>query len=381
MSFLLSQDLSEFAKVLSKFFTAEFPSATNRRYLINEQGRKPPFGEKEQNLWAQLVELGAFSAFAPEECDGLALGALSAEVVIEEGAKSLCPLPLFETIAFGAMPVLCVGTAEQRNLIIAKILAGEMRLTGALNTVNVTSENKTGSYQLSGTIPLVPSLGYSTAFLVVAQEQNSKNNHTNSAGRSHLYLIDLNQVGASLKFQDQTAFDLLRDFSEVQLHKTPAVRVSRDDLTENDWLRLRKLSEVLTCGELVGLGEKVLSMTLDHVKTRQQFGRPIGAFQAVAHQLSDIHLEVESVKALTRFAAWAFDNDPKQFTEAAPALAAYAGEVIPKAIERALQVHGGIGFTFEYDIHLYLRRARTLAALYCDSQRGYQEVAERRIVG
>lgn len=373
MNFLLSQDLVEFAKILNKFFATEFSSATIRQYLINEQGKKPPFEEKEVGLWSQLVELGAFSAFAPEDCDGLAMGALSAEVVIEEGAKCLCPLPLFETIAFGAMPLLCVGTPERQRQLFAKILAGEMRLTGALQATEVTSEKKADAYFLNGTVSLVPSLGHATAFLVAAHERSSTN------APPQLYLIDLNQVGESLQFKDQIAFDLLRDYSQVQLRDAPAIRISRDNLIEADWQRLHKLVTVLVCGELVGLGEKILSLTLDYVKTRQQFGRPIGAFQAVAHKLADIHLEVESIKALTRFAAWAFDHDGNQFAETAPALAAYAGEVIPKAIEQALQAHGGIGFTFEYDLHLYLRRARTLSSLYCDAQKGYQEVAERQI--
>lgn len=127
--------------------------------------------------------------------------------------------------------------------------------------------------------------------------------------------------------------------------------------------------------ELAGISSRVVEMTVEYVKTRKQFGKPLAAFQAVQHKLSDMLMWSEQISSLGRFAAWAADNDPSQFVRSANAAFGYAAEFAPKLIETSIQMHGGIGFTWEYPLHLYLRRSKSLSALYSGSDQAYINLA------
>ena len=132
---------------------------------------------------------------------------------------------------------------------------------------------------------------------------------------------------------------------------------------------------VLACAELIGVSRRALELTVDYVSTRKQFGAPIGSFQAIQHKLADVLLSIDSAEALTRFAAWSADHDSRQFVELATAAKGYCSDVLPRAIESTLQAHGGIGFTYEYDLHLYLRRAQMAASLFGTADERYQKLA------
>lgn len=127
--------------------------------------------------------------------------------------------------------------------------------------------------------------------------------------------------------------------------------------------------------ELSGISSRVVEMTAEYVKTRKQFGKPLAAFQAVQHKLSDMLMWSEQISSLGRFAAWAADNDPSQYVRSASAAFGYAAEYAPRLIETSIQMHGGIGFTWEYPLHLYLRRAKCLSALCSGSDQAYIDLS------
>ena len=133
---------------------------------------------------------------------------------------------------------------------------------------------------------------------------------------------------------------------------------------------------VLRAAELTGICEAVVGRTVDYVKTRKQFDQPIGAFQAVQHKLADLHLDAESASALVSFAGWAADFSKDQFSLASTSALAHALEAAPRVVETAIQLHGGIGFTWEFDLHLYLRRVRSYSALYPLDQADFDKLLQ-----
>jgi alkylation response protein AidB-like acyl-CoA dehydrogenase len=122
-------------------------------------------------------------------------------------------------------------------------------------------------------------------------------------------------------------------------------------------------------------------MTADYVKTRKQFDRAIGTFQAVQHKLADCYLQLEQLEALALFAAWAAESDPAQFYSAVAACKGLASAEVPRIIETTVQVHGGIGFTYEYDLHLLLRRARVVSSLFGGEGQWFEELASLELTG
>ena len=137
---------------------------------------------------------------------------------------------------------------------------------------------------------------------------------------------------------------------------------------------------IFAVSELCAVAAKVLEMTLEYVKIRKQFGKAIGSFQAIQHRLAEMCLLSEQAISLNRFAVWCLDNDSQQFPQAALGAKGFASEFVPQLIEMAIQVHGGIGFTYEYDLHLYLRRALMLSETYISKSKSYQQLAESLLV-
>ncbi len=378
MNFLLSPELSEFGEILQKFFSTRINSSFLRKHLAEAPELSPAPGKEDQELWKELGTLGIFSAFIPEKYEGLGFGLLSASLITEQAGRSLIPLPLSETIALGAIPLLLAGSEPTKQKFLPKIGTGELSLTGAFSELYpistptaplITATSLEGRYLLTGRLGLIPSVKNSQMVLVPALLNNKR----------ALFVVELSKtLGSTLKHTQQETLDLLRPYSELHFIKTEAELVSLE--LSSSWEEILHSISLLFAAEMIGASEKVLEMTLEHVKTRTQFGKAIGSFQAVSHKLSDIYLQIESALSLLRFAAWSFDNDKQQFPKAAIALKGFVSEELPKVIQTALQVHGGIGFTHEYDLHLYLRRVRTLAALYGTAEDHFKCLGDLEIV-
>ena len=170
---------------------------------------------------------------------------------------------------------------------------------------------------------------------------------------------------------EEAALDRLRYQQRINLKPDSSVSLSPETSTN-----LRNMVSVLRAAELTGICEAVVARTVDYVKTRKQFDQPIGSFQAVQHKLADMHLDAESVSALVSFAAWAADYSKDQFALASSSALAHALEVAPRVVETAIQLHGGIGFTWEFDLHLYLRRVRAYSALYTLNQADFDQLLQ-----
>jgi alkylation response protein AidB-like acyl-CoA dehydrogenase len=378
MSFLLSTELSQFASILEKYFSDNFNSTYIKKSLA---GDSDGLARTNAKYWKELSELGALSAGFEESYGGLGFGLLAMCVIAEEAGKVLLPLPLFETVVLGALPISIFGTDEAKETLLTQALTGELSLSGAYaecypsftnpSTVSVTVD-KSGKTLLSGIVQFVPYVSSVDAVLIPVKF---------SSGELSLYVIENLQVAIgdnTVSEIPQKTFDLLRTYSKLELKNARARLINEKPIQSPEFDKGLSIISLLVSGELIGVGAKIIQITLQHVKTRKQFGVPIGSFQAISHKLSDMFVELESARALVRFACWALDGDPKQFPIASAASKGYVSEYLPQIIETALQIHGGVAFTYEYELHHYLRRAQMLSSLYGTKQECYQRVGELR---
>ncbi|MCC6953245.1 MAG: acyl-CoA/acyl-ACP dehydrogenase [Deltaproteobacteria bacterium] len=360
MSFLLQSDLNEFLPALRQLLAERIPAESLRKVAAQ------PY-EADGPVWTELAALGVFAAALSEDHGGLGFGVRGLAAILQEQARVLSPLPIFETLGI-AYPLLCsCESGALRDELLSGIAAGMIRATapvGVLEDVaaipRAVGEQVPGSAcRLNGGLSLVPSLERSSDVFVTAL-----------AERGTLVLCRLRT--ADLSPQPTETIDLVRRFSECVLIDTPAVVIGR---VENG-ARASLVTQVASSAELVGCGRTVLEMTTEYVKTRKQFGASIGTFQAIQHKLADALVSIESAESLVRVAAWTADASESQFHEAVAAAKGFCSESIPSAIEACLQAHGGIGFTYEYDLHLYLRRAQMLSSLFGLAEESYRILAQ-----
>jgi len=164
----------------------------------------------------------------------------------------------------------------------------------------------------------------------------------------------------SINVEPIQGFDLTNALAKVDLTHSKVVQIA--DHIDSAIVLLN--CKIVKAHELSGLAARVVEMTTEYVRTRKQFGVPVGGFQAVQHQLADMHLQAEASRALCAFAAWSAVNSPEDYALAALSALRYAAEVVPSIIETAIQLHGGIGFTWEFELHFFLRRAIAIKTLY-----------------
>lgn len=398
MDTLISDELREFRRVLRKFFASECTPSFVRQRLLGDPIAVSPGGLEEQQalesvLWSQLATCGAFTSMVPKQYKGLGFGFLAAQTIVEESARVLSPLPVFETVALGVLPLLAVASTEQKDKILPGIANGKQRLSGSVvdfliegqdvslrtnqdflngGLVARGAESLPGvdfTHTLHGILPLIPSLNRVDALLVPACTEETCDEADGEDPA--LYLLPIKgQPKNSVRTERVPTLDLVREYSKLELKGARATQVSQGQVSSEQWRFLALRTTLLQVAELVGVAERVVPMTIDYLKERRQFDRVLGSFQALQHKLADMYTRVEEVASLVRFAAWCSESERDQFEEVVIAASGYASEVIPEVVEEALQLHGGVGFMYEHELHLYLRRARVAAAL-CGSRSSY----------
>ncbi|MBL7663374.1 acyl-CoA/acyl-ACP dehydrogenase [bacterium] len=333
MSFLVNQDLEEFSTSLKEFFDAEAPLEKVR--ALNPQA----WTDWQAKLWAKIAELGVFAAAAREEHQGLGLGQCAVDVISRLSAAALLPIPLAETLLFGIQAISTFANHTTQSAYLENIINGNLRVTGSFTKSNL----KLTDASVSGELEVVPALAWASKVIFLAQAENQA---------FKLCALD----NTNLDTDYTSGLDLIRPYCTILLKSTP-VTILSDDLSAKDLELYTQLVNTTLASELVGCGVKALELTTEYVKTREQFGKPIGSFQAVQHKISDMYLAVEACGTLTRFSSWCFDNDQVQFAKVSAAAKALTSENMPAVLEKSIQTHGGMGFTHEYPLHLYLRRA------------------------
>jgi alkylation response protein AidB-like acyl-CoA dehydrogenase len=336
MQFGLSESQQMLKDNARKFFAGECPMAEVRRLMETATGY-------DAALWSKMVEQGYTGIIFPEEYDGVGLGAVELILLMEEAGRALLPGPLYSTVALAGTVLNEMGTPEQKKRYLAPICRGEARATvaiveagGAWNPVGASVASVGG--KISGEKLFVPDAGAADFIVVVA--------------RDGVHVAEAKGPGVSI--QAATAMDATRKLCSVRFQNAAAEKLGNPAGLE----RALDIATAALAAEMVGGMQRTLDITVEYAKARKQFGKPIGMFQAVQHQCADMYLETESSRSAAYYAAWALAEKAADAAIAVSIAKMYASDAARTVGNRGIQVHGGMGFTWENDVHLYYRRAK-----------------------
>ncbi|MGQ0802411.1 MAG: acyl-CoA dehydrogenase family protein [Actinomycetota bacterium] len=373
MNFAFSDEQEQLRDAVRKFLEAKSPSAEVRRLMETTEGY-------DEAVWKQMAqELGLHSIHLPEAHGGQGFTFVELGIVLEEMGRVLLCAPYFSTVALAANAIMNAGSDEQQGALLPGIAAGETIAALAFTEPNgkwdasgitMEAQGKGDSYTLDGTKMFVIDGHTANQVVVVARLSG-----TNGEDGISFFTVEGDASGLTrtpLATMDQTRKQARLDFSGV----------AAKPLGEpgSGWAALSKtLDQAAVClsNEMVGGAQKVLEMAVDYAKVRVQFGRPIGSFQAIKHKCADMLLEVESAKSAAYYASWAAAEDSEELPVVASLAKAYCSDAYFHAAAENIQIHGGIGFTWEHDAHLYFKRAKSSEILLGDATYHRELLAQR----
>jgi alkylation response protein AidB-like acyl-CoA dehydrogenase len=340
--FEVTEEQEEFRQTLRRFFQQKSPTTEVRRLMATDDGYDPA-------VWKQMAEqLGLQGLLIPERLGGSEMTFVELAIVFEEMGSVLFCAPFFSTVALAANALIASGgpIAEQH---LAAIAAGTTIAAVAIRDAErPTVARRSGDgYLIEGSKRFVVDGSLADLLLVVADLD----------GATALFAVDAD--AADLSKVAEPTLDRTRKLARLDFEEVPATPVTAPGEGEQVLERTLRLATVALAAEQVGGAQTCLDMAVAYAKDRVQFGRAIGSFQAVKHLCADTLLEVESARSAASYAAWAVaegSDDEKIVAEIAKAA---ASEAFLLAATNNLQIHGGIGFTWEVDCHLYLRRAKS----------------------
>jgi len=357
MEFGLSESQRLLQDNARKFFQGECPMEEVRRLMETETAY-------DETLWAKMAELGYTGITFPEEYGGVGLGKVELILLMEEAGRALLPGPLFSTVALAGAAIDAVASTEQKKRYLAKISSGEARATLAMLEGNASWDLGelrvlTANDRLTGEKLFVPDAKVADFIVVVA--------------RNGVFLADSKAPGISI--HAMKAMDLTRKMYSVRFTNTPVERLG----SVTNLPGALDTAAAAVVAEMVGGMQRTLDITVEYAKMRKQFGKPIGMYQAVQHQCADMYLETESARSAVYYAAWALDESAPDAAMAVSIAKMYASDVARRVGNRGIQVHGGMGFTWENDIHLYYKRAKASETALGDSTYHRERIARLAI--
>ncbi len=316
----------------------------------------------DQGLWKKIADLGWTALGIPEQYGGVGTF-LDLIVVLEEAGRALLPGPFFATMGLAVPAVIEAGTEAQKKEVLGAIAQGSARATLALTepsgrwdagAVTLTAKPSGGGWQLDGVKLFVPDAEAADYIIVAAR--------TRGDGEDGISLFLVKGRPQGITVSSLKTLDATRRWSEVRFDNLKLEADSLMGPAHKAWPHLKRALEWATaalCAEMIGGAQKVLETSTEYAKTRHQFGKPIGIYQAVSHKLADMLVLSESGRSATYYAAWAVDADAPDRSLAASMAKAYVSDAYRKVAGDGIQVHGGIGFTWEHDMHLYFKRAKS----------------------
>ncbi|HUH83473.1 MAG TPA: acyl-CoA dehydrogenase family protein [Stellaceae bacterium] len=347
MNFDFSDELKQLREEARRFLNERQALAAARRVLDGGEGF-------DRELWSEIAKMGWIGAAIPEEFGGAGLGHLGLCVLAEELGASLAPVPFASSAYLAAEAILMAGSAAQKSRYLPKIAAGEIIGTLAVaegpNAVDLRRlAASVAQGRLTGSKQPVPDGEVADLAVVAAQ----------AAGGLSLYLVELG--GAGVARERVATVDPSRPYARVTF--SGAVAEPLGGAGEGAVLleRLFDRAAVLFAFEQVGGAQAALDMAKAYAMERYAFGRPIGSFQAIKHKLADVYVATELARSNAYYGAWALSQDAPELAVAAAAARVSAGEAFSLAAKENIQTHGGMGYTWTFDCHLYYRRAQVLA--------------------
>ncbi|HEY1445564.1 MAG TPA: acyl-CoA dehydrogenase family protein [Acidimicrobiales bacterium] len=369
MNFAFSDEQEELRAAVRRFLAEKSPETEVRRLMDTTEGYDPA-------VWSQMADqLGLQSLTIPEEFGGSGFTYVELLVVLEEMGAALLCAPFFSSVALAANALLTSGDDEAKKSYLPGIASGETIATLAITEDNgkwdfggieLKAEKKGDGWVLDGHKMFVLD-GHVANLIIVAARTK--------AGVS-LFAVQGDAAGLTrtpLPTMDQT-----RKQARLEFSGTPATLIGTDGGAEAGLTKTLDLAAVALAAEQVGGAQHVLDASVDYAKTRIQFGRPIGSFQAIKHKCADMLLEVESAKSAAYYAAWAAAEDSDELPVVASLAKSYCSEAYFHAAAENIQIHGGIGFTWEHPAHLYFKRAKS-SELFLGDPSYHRELLAQRI--
>jgi alkylation response protein AidB-like acyl-CoA dehydrogenase len=369
VNFAFSEEQELLRTTAREFLAGEAPMIKVRAWMDDPRGFDP-------GLWAKLAELGWLGLLLPEEYGGAGLTLVDEIVLAEELGRALTPSPFFATFQ-GALAVLHAGTETQKKELLPEVAAGRKILSFAITEESgnedpdelVTRAEKRGAgFVLNGTKLFVPD-GQNADVIVVAARASGP-------GESGISLFLVERGAPGLAVTPMLSLDQTRRIAEVKFENTPAQLLGTPETGWATWTTVRNHALVHLAGEALGGSQKVLEDSVKYAKERVQFGKPIGVNQAIKHKCADMLIQVESSKSITYYAAWAVAENIEEAELAASMAKAYTADAYRATSAENIQIHGGVGFTWEYDCHLYFKRAKALEVTYGDPAEHRERVAQ-----
>ena len=307
-------------------------ASSDRVRVVVEAG-----GGYDAALWEAMVEQGWAAVAVPEAAGGLGLGPVEVTVLAEEIGAHAGPAPVIPTVL--ALDALLAGGAA--SLAERLVEGGIGCVAWTRDAGAVTAEERGGAWTVSGRPAPTPYAPSASVAVVAALTGDGPG----------LFAVDLDDVGRP---EAEPAMDRTREIGWLRFDATPAERLGGADAVE----ALVDRGAVYACAEMLGGAAHVLDLAVEYAKERVQFGRPIGSFQAVKHRCADMLVDVEGMRSTTYWAAWCLAAGDPEASIAASTAKVWCVDASKRVMASSLQVHGGIGFTWEHDLHLFMKRAQ-----------------------
>ena len=352
MDFGFSEEQEMLRDAAKRFLADNCPTTYVRKMMAHETAHDTDF-------WKKLVELGWPGLLIPEQYGGQGGSFLDMTVIAEEAGKALVPGPFFTAALLGAPLAIEGCSEEQKKDILPRMAKGEFIGTLALaeasgrfdaDGVQLKASKSGNDYVISGEKFFVPDAHVANAMAVALR--------TSGSGEKGVTLVIVPTNAPGVTITQLKTVDMTRRLCHVKFDNVKTSTLLGKE--GEGWPILRRVLDVATAAlsaEMVGTAQKALDMSVDYAKTRVQFGKPIGSFQAVKHKCVDMMVAVENARSLTYYACWTVDEKTAEASTAVPMAKAYASDMAKNVTSEAIQVHGGIGFTWEHDMHLFHRRA------------------------
>ncbi|TAM64464.1 acyl-CoA dehydrogenase family protein [Mycobacterium sp.] len=360
MGITLTDEQEELRDLVRGFLTEKAPSEAVRRWMDSAAGYDP-------ELWRQMAQqLGLHGLTLPEQYGGAGYGLAELAVVMEEMGRRLLPSPFFATVGLAARTLLASGDEQACRRYLPGIAEGELTATVAVCDENgswdladiATPARRDGDdWSLSGTKMFVIDGQTADAILVIARADDELG----------LFAVDRNAAGITATRLD--ALDPTRRLARLDLRDCRSRRIGPAGDATPFLRRALDTANVALAAEQLGGAQACLDAAVEYAKVRVQFNRPIGSFQAIKHKCADVLVEIESARAAVLYAASLTEDAENasvddEFPICAALVSAYCSAAYTRAAKENIQIHGGIGFTWEHDAHLYLKRAKTSELLF-----------------
>jgi alkylation response protein AidB-like acyl-CoA dehydrogenase len=368
VTFGFSEDQQELRSTAARFLEEKSPSAKVRELMETADGF-------DEGTWKQMADLGWFGMAIPEAYGGIGYGFVEVTVLMEEMGKKLLPSPYFSSVVLGANAILNAGTEDQKKDLLGGIADGTTRAALAfvepsgkweLDSIEATASGDGDSWTISGDKSYV--IDGATANLLIVAAKTSK-------GIS-LFTVDPDAEGVE-RTPLQT-LDMTRKQAKISFNNAPAKLLGSEGAGAEALTKTLDQAAAALSAEMVGGSQACLDASTTYAKERYQFGRPIGSFQAIKHKCANMLMEVEMARSAAYYAGWAAAEDPDELPLAASLAKAYCSDAYFHAAAENIQIHGGIGFTWEHDAHLYFRRAKS-SEIYLGDATYHRELVAQKL--